>query len=288
MIASCPKCRARYRVSREKLGPHGAKLRCSRCEVVFRVQPQPADPATSVNASAAAPAAQAKGVLVVEVDPDAAKAMADFAASWGLQVEVLHDGAEGLLSLHRKPPVCAILGGNLPSLSGPAIAEIVRRTSELRSLNLIRIVPMGEPVGAPEFEANFTLEPGDLPDGLGDPFEKLGLGRRPPKPQAPAPVEPAAAARKPAASPKPASSPAESTPEIAAAERLARIIISDIILYNEEKFSKGREQGDVVGALAAELEEASGLFRQRIPDKIRERRDFLVEELERRAARSAK
>ena len=38
MIAACPKCSARYRIDREKLGDGGVRLRCSRCESVFRVR----------------------------------------------------------------------------------------------------------------------------------------------------------------------------------------------------------------------------------------------------------
>ena len=75
-----------------------------------------------------------------------------------------------------------------------------------------------------------------------------------------------------------------SDPAIAAAERLARIIVSDIILYNEEKFGQGVTDANVVQLLPPEVEEASELFRMRIPEEIRARRDFLREELERRAA----
>ena len=42
MIAACPKCQARYRIEREKIGEAGVRLRCSRCESVFRVR-APAD-----------------------------------------------------------------------------------------------------------------------------------------------------------------------------------------------------------------------------------------------------
>ena len=45
MIAACPKCSARYRIEKGKLGPEGARLKCSRCEAVFRVRP----PATAAN-----------------------------------------------------------------------------------------------------------------------------------------------------------------------------------------------------------------------------------------------
>jgi predicted Zn finger-like uncharacterized protein len=39
MIVICTKCQAKFRVPDEKVGPRGAKLRCSRCQTVFVVQP---------------------------------------------------------------------------------------------------------------------------------------------------------------------------------------------------------------------------------------------------------
>ena len=39
MIATCPKCSVRYRIAKEKLKPDGVRMRCGRCEAVFRVRP---------------------------------------------------------------------------------------------------------------------------------------------------------------------------------------------------------------------------------------------------------
>ena len=75
--------------------------------------------------------------------------------------------------------------------------------------------------------------------------------------------------------------PTASDDEIAAAQRLARIIVSDIVLYNAERFETGLQSGDPAGALAAELAEGRTLLAQRVSARVRESRDFLVEELER-------
>lgn len=69
--------------------------------------------------------------------------------------------------------------------------------------------------------------------------------------------------------------------ERAQAERLARIIVSDIVLYNEEKFTAAIRSGNAVEALRDELEEGRALFRERIDARIREERDYLADELER-------
>lgn len=74
---------------------------------------------------------------------------------------------------------------------------------------------------------------------------------------------------------------AETDEEVATAQRLARIIVSDIVLYNAERFESGLQSGDLAGALSAELAEGRSLLAQRVPARVRESRDFLVEELER-------
>jgi hypothetical protein len=212
-------------------------------------------------------------VLVAESDAEAAKKVTEVLNRWNLAAEVIHDGGEALLWLHRNQPPAAVLGGHLRGLSASSIAEIVKRTSELRGTRLIRIAPLDEPGGAPEFEAERIVDPGELAIGLETALEAIGVGDRPGTSGSGR-----SAARPVAAKP---SSPTD--PRVAAAERLARIIVSDIILYNQEKFQRAAADGTVATALDAELMEASVLFRQRIPEEVRANRDFLVEELERRA-----
>ena len=65
----------------------------------------------------------------------------------------------------------------------------------------------------------------------------------------------------------------------AQAERLARIIVSDIILYHPERFDESVRAGNVVAALAQGIEEGRTLFRQRIDERIRDEKDFIVEEI---------
>jgi len=255
-------------------------------------QPQPqakaptavAAPAGATSRAAAAPEIDpaAPLVLVVESDGDAAKRIEGALRSFGLRSEILSDGAEGLLAIYRKRPRAAVLGGHLPGLTAPVACEIVRRTAELAEVKLIRVAPLDEPAGAPEFEADRIVEPGELVSGIEGALEGLSLGRRQASPVAAEPTPEAAPATAPTAAPA-----APKDPQIAAAERLARIIVSDIVLYNQEKFEAAAANGNVATALEAELAEASSLFKQRIPEEVRAKRDFLIEELERRAKRSS-
>jgi predicted Zn finger-like uncharacterized protein len=79
--------------------------------------------------------------------------------------------------------------------------------------------------------------------------------------------------------PPPAESDSGLAEARARAERLARIIVSDIVLYNEEKFQAALRRGAVLEAMAAELAEGRALFADRMDPRVREERDFLAEEL---------
>jgi CheY-like chemotaxis protein len=56
-------------------------------------------------------------------------------------------------------------------------------------------------------------------------------------------------------------------PDGVRARRLARIIVSDIALYNQEKIDEGILHGNWTELLAAEVQEARKLFRERFPDE---------------------
>jgi predicted Zn finger-like uncharacterized protein len=334
VIAACPQCQTRYRLARDKIGPQGARIRCSQCQTIFRVQappegtpPTPPEAKPSPVASApaprvtppAAPAAAKPApapvtppappkplpplarALVAEPDGDNAKAVTELLASWRIEAEVVDDGGEALVRMFRTPPALAVLGPDLPSLSASRIAEVAQRATELAAVKLIRIATDSDKTGTNGFDAEEVLEAGDYPAGLPEILGRIGIGAKPtapaPAPAAPAPspkpaAKPAPApAAKPAA-PAPAPAPApraaapnvpSSDPAIAAAERLARIAVSDVILYNQEKFAASAAKGSAAKDFVSELAEARQHFNSRVAPSVRAERDFLVEELERRA-----
>ncbi len=63
------------------------------------------------------------------------------------------------------------------------------------------------------------------------------------------------------------------------AERLARIIISDVVLYNEERFKTAIAQGNVREVMESEMAEGRSMFKQRVDAAVREEKDYLMEEL---------
>jgi CheY-like chemotaxis protein len=67
--------------------------------------------------------------------------------------------------------------------------------------------------------------------------------------------------------------------KIEQAERLARIVVSDIVLYSKDKFEAAVEAGNVLEAMQPEIAEGRSLFTARIDPAIQKTRDFLTEEL---------
>ena len=302
MIAACPQCQTRFRLAREKIGPQGARIRCSQCQTVFRVQspdgagaltPAEARPSPVAAAPRPAPAKPLPPLaraVIAEMDPELSKGIAELLAQWRISSEIVDDGGDALLQILRSPPRLAILGAALASLSAPKLSEIVRRSPPLVGVKLVHVAVAAEPPSA-GYEADAMIEPADLPAGLGAILERLGIGAKPvsaaPKPaptRVPAPAAAAAAPAAKTAPARPARPVPSSDPDIAAAERLARIAVSDVILYNEPKFAAAIAVGNVTKALAVELEEARQHFNSRVSPILRQNRDFLREELERRAA----
>jgi predicted Zn finger-like uncharacterized protein len=370
MIATCPRCSVRYRIAKEKLKPEGVRMRCARCEAIFRVRaPAPAastaaTPSPSPTAPAAAPPTQRPSApvpdrprpaaeqkretvdrerlaLVAFPDAELAKQTASTLSGCGLHTSVVHDGVEAMLEIQRQLPRVVILSASLPKMFGFQICELMKRNESLRS---IPVVLAGSIYHTHRYRrepnqlygADAYIEDPDLPGGLIPVLERIGIPvtpaatppaepapQAPPQPplaraeppepalppeSAPAPLTAGVPAAEPAAPPESAPAPAPTSvpaaltgpepavardddglgEERAKAERLARIIVSDIVLYNEEKFADAVRRGCVEEVMGPDLEEGRDLFRDRIDERVREERDYLVTELLRVARMRAK
>jgi predicted Zn finger-like uncharacterized protein len=342
MIAACPKCGARYRIERPRIRPEGVRLRCSRCEAVFRVRapgaseapPESATPGRAPAAAAAEPRAPAPGpapsqdrsrlVVIADPDPERAKRTAAALSRVGLETVLAHDGVEAILAIQRVLPRAVILDAALPKMFGFQVCELMKRNESLRSIRVLLVGSHHHPERyrrAPSelYGADAYLEEASLPDSALETLRRVGLpvsperSAAPPRPASAPPHAAPPAARREAVAPaaKPASAPTPAPPAarpaaparvvpappvdaaladaVAKAERLARIIVSDIVLYNEERFAEAVRAGNVAEAFAAELAEGAGLLRERVEARVREQRDFLRDELLRAArARAAK
>ncbi len=99
------------------------------------------------------------------------------------------------------------------------------------------------------------------------------------EPEAPPPVRPIA----PPAAERPAQRAGTSSPEDDArheeARRFARLLVSEIKLYNEDEVNRGRVERDLAVRLKEDIERSREMFEKRIPADIRSGHDYFQEEL---------
>jgi len=100
---------------------------------------------------------------------------------------------------------------------------------------------------------------------------------------APPPVQPV---EPPSAAPEPAVDDAASTdrsPEEEAgheeARRFARLLVSEIKLYNEDEVERGRSEKDLGARLKDDIERSREMFEKRIPTEVRDGHDYFHDEL---------
>lgn len=310
MIAACPKCEARYRIDEDRVGEEGVRLKCTKCQSVFRVRasamvaPIPTPAVRPVAQTPVAPAIQRpaaseptsvdreKLVIVADSDVENGKRTVSALSHWGLQPILVHDGVEAMLTIQRMLPRVVVLDAALPKMYGFQVCEVIKRNDSLRNTGVVLVgaIHNRDRYHRPPAElygADVYLEQPDLPEGLEPILRGFGLeiavsgptdsaATRPsPKPAAgpPAAIVPVSAERTPATGNDPMAE------ERAKAERLARIVVSDIALYQPERFAEAIRRGNVAEAMDPEIEEARALFRQRINERVRDERDFIVDEL---------
>lgn len=312
MVAGCPKCSARYRVDAERIGPDGAKLRCTKCSAVFlvRVPQAPSEPSPPVPEPSLAPAPEVdpKGlVLVADAHESRGKATAEAIERWGLTPLLVHDGVEAMLAIQRDLPAAIVLDAGLPKMFGFQVCEIVKRNESLRNINVVLVGAIHhqdrhrrDPSDL--YGADVYIESPDLPEGLLPLLRDAGLSVRDadasgsgspmplPDPTPEPALDPSAdSASMDAKASAPSSSPAataeaedpDRTAERERAQRLARIAVSEMVLYQPEKFDQATRDGTLEQTLDLEIQEARALLRQRIGEEVRAETDFIIDELNR-------
>lgn len=300
MIAACPKCQAKYRVDAERLSSQGARLRCAKCRTVFRVRVPKEMPAVSSDRVPLQPGAEAgidRERLIVIADPDIEAGKRTFSdmASWGLQPVLVHDGVEALLTIQRMLPRAALLSSELPKMYAFQICEMVKRNESLRATKLAVVGAEGgsdrhRRASNELYGADVYIEGSELSEQLGPVLSGFGYAIRQTEPlREPAPdvARPAALdSRPPVPQAESVAAPAVREDDglsdsRADAERLARVIVSDILLYHPAQFESGLASGQLAEALEIPIAEGRSFFAQRADSRVRDERDYILEELAR-------
>jgi hypothetical protein len=112
-------------------------------------------------------------------------------------------------------------------------------------------------------------------EGTGTVMFKAGSLPTAPRPPAPAPAAPP----RPAAPAAPTALPPEEQKAHEDAKRFARLVVSEIKLYNEAKVSEGRRQKDLYERLKEDIERGRAMYSERVSPKVRDTTNYFVDEL---------
>lgn len=252
MIVKCPHCETKYKLDPAKFTSPDPKIRCKKCNNVFKAveesaaaapaAPEPPAPAKAAAppppppeppaAKAAAPApaaAPASGggqlVVVAHDSADVTDMAADLLREAGYEVSVAHDGIQALMEIESRRPAVAVLDVALPKMFGFEIIEVVRRDAALAGVKLLLIAAIYDKTRYKRnpqtlYGADDYIEKHLIPDNLVEKVQALAAGApaaaaapQAPAPKPPAPEPKAAAPAAPAAAPKAA--PAAAAPAAA-------------------------------------------------------------------------
>ena len=188
-------------------------------------------------------------------------------------------GSGQVLELMREhKPAVSILDVGLPQVFGSVISE-TGKPSDLKNLKIILVSSIHnktrykrEPDSL--YGADDYIERHHIEDSLLEKVQKLV-----PMPSSPEQVRPVPATEMPPVAEKQRPLTGDLTAHDAA-KRLARIIISDIALYNQKRIEEGVRNNTFHELLKDELEEGLKLYRSRTPKEILEATRYYEEVIE--------
>lgn len=281
MIVKCPSCAARFRLDMKKLSGKRLTLRCSRCRSPFRVE-LPHDPADAAQTG--------PGIMLAHSDRELCRMMRDILARSGLSAKVAHDGESLLAMMEAEPPQVILVDVALQGLYAFELVEKVRQRPRLEQVKIILLSSVYSKTAYKRlpsslYNADDYIEKHHIPDDLIPKINRLLVD------VAPAGKHEREGEKRPAQEIMVAAEPEHQVSflksvnekilaaenqqvegraggsELERARRLARIIVSDVALYCQEKLDQGILGGNWVDLLSAEVSEARRLFQERFPDR---------------------
>jgi len=262
MIIQCGHCATRYKIDSKRIAKLGNRMRCSRCKKVFSAPPP------------------RPRVLIAKESRDFLLSVKELLEDQPFDLLFAQDGVDALEKIKQHQPVLAVLDVALPKMYGFELAEILKSDPLTKDIRIILLAAIHDKTrykrlpeslyGADDYiEAHHTTDfllP-KICKLLPELFQKDSAKKDEPK--------------------RAAEEVNQTSQQIVACknqekvERLARIIISDIALYNEEKVENGIRNGDLEERLAPELNEAMEMMKKRFPGiSLDYSRDLLHHEIE--------
>lgn len=279
MIVKCPSCAARFRMDHEKLAGKRVTMRCARCRNPFKVE---------LPHSSCVQVERKVRVMIAHSDSELCGTIRKLVVDAGFEVLLGHDGAEVLTVMDASRPKIAVVDVALQGLYAFEVVDKVRCRPGLADVKIILLSSVYNKAAykrAPTslYGADDYIEKHHIPDDLVLKINRLLAGAVPaPGPTADGEVEKSGVQLTPAEGTSQSLAfinavnekiqtaedheiSAADVPERDRAERLARVIVSDISLYYQDRIDEGIVKGNWSELLATEIKEARRLFRERFP-----------------------
>lgn len=295
MIAKCPACDSRFRLNQDKFSGQQVSLKCVQCTQVFQVDV----PAAAVQSQTIIHA------LIAHSDPSLCEMIREVVGKAEISCDISHDGESALRKMEARPPHVAIVDVALPGLYAFEVVEKVRSRPGLADVKIILLSSVYNKMAykrtpASLYGADDYIEKHHVPNDLVPYIHRLVTGARlsTTAESSPAGEEVAASFVQSADVEKKTIEftdemnskilQAEEQETTAAmkgerldkAHRLARNIVSDIALYNQEKVEAGILAGTFFELLSEEISEGRRLFNERFAPETMQGKDVLQIEFE--------
>ncbi len=279
MIIKCPSCEARFRLDRDKLAGKRVTLRCARCRTPFTAE-LPHDRTSTGRHKAR--------IMIAHSDKELCATIRNIVEGAGFDSILGHDGDEVLASMDAARPQVAVVDVALQGLYAFEVVDKVRQRPGLENVKIILLSSVYNKAAykrSPNslYGADDYIEKHHIPDDLVLKINRLLVGAAP-APGSSSLGEQEEPGKQLSTAEQSSQSldfihnvnekiqsaeeqevSSEETSELERAERLARIIVSDISLYYQERIDEGILQGNWSELLAAEIKEARRLFTERFP-----------------------
>lgn len=279
MIAKCPSCAARFRLNREKLAGKRVTLRCTRCRSPFTVE-LPRDAAVQPDNKVR--------VMVAHSDPELCGTVKTLVENAGYECVLGHNGAEALAAMDAMRPRVAVVDVALEGLYAFEVVEKIRRRPGLANVRVLLLSSVYNKAAYKRFPSSLYgaddyIEKHHIPDDLVLKINRLlvdatpatgvagnGEVEEPGKRLTSSEVASQSldfieSVNKEIQTAEDHEVSAGNLPERSRAERLARIIVSDVSLYYQDRIDEGIIEGNWSELLATEIKEARRLFSERFP-----------------------
>lgn len=308
MLVGCPKCKTRYRINSENMGNGEVLLRCGKCHGIFRLAGKKAAPDARPDEISTPGTGKRIKVLLANESPTFCLAVKKILENEPLlDVFACNDGKSALAAIEEMLPDVVVIDVALPLMYGFEVCEAVRKNPVTASVKIILIAAIydktrykREPLSL--YGADDYIEKHHIPDSLAAKIFRLASERDPVQGVAagkiPTERDPREVAwevseqemveqenrRMEIMQDEERETRAAATPRDGEAHdkarRLARLIVSDIALYNQELVEEGIRNDTFHTLLEEDIREGRKLYEQRIPAGIRNGTSYLEEAFE--------